>query len=95
MCLMNDAVLYIELYIIEIGSSERTQSFTKRPVVSPLPMLWMVSSMLSSLAFNDTHGYYLRILESAVISDGFVDIIVCVEALVLLSGCCKLVNVVH
>jgi hypothetical protein len=95
MCLMSDTVLYIEVYVIEIGSSEQTQSFIERPVISPLPVLWMVSSMLFSLAFNDTHGYYLRILESAVNSDGRMCLSTVCQALALLSGYCKLVNVVQ
>lgn len=60
---MSDTVLYIEVYIVKIGSSEQTQTFVERPIIFPLPMLWMVSSMLSPLAFNNVLGYYTRILE--------------------------------
>lgn len=62
MCLMSDTVLYIEVYIVKIGSSEQTQSFVERSII-PRPMLWMVSSMLSSLAFDNVVGYYMTILE--------------------------------
>jgi hypothetical protein len=64
-------------------------------------MLGAISGMLSSLAFNNILGYYVRILESSVNLDGFLDIIVCVsacfimwQALALLCGCRKLANVI-